>query len=263
MGVSQGHNYRLVGRDKAAPFVAFGDDSRYGPFAAFAFVLIPRTRVGSARKKLDQIKRRFRIPPSLVLHCRTLFSGQQREKMGLAHLTREDVRAIVAQAITAINQVNGRLHYAVQDFTAFSQMVGKEIQMTSVDGSPPITLPVSEEPKGLLGTLAIACFPLDPSGAFGPSAAQCEIYASEDKTKISFIGEGRTRADSLYSGFLDGGSDDALFQLNAHLVAADADPLLQLADIAAYVCSHAASSAEDDRFWREQCARVVNWYKVG
>lgn len=263
MGVTTGSNYHLVGRDKEAPYVAFGDDSRYGKFAAFAFVLIPRTRLGSARRKLDRIKRRFGITPSVVLHCRTLFSGQQREKMGLGHLTRDDARAIVAQSITLLNEVSGRLHFAAQDFTIFSQMVGKELQMNSVDGSPPITFPVFEEPKGLLGMLAVMCFPLDPSGALGPSAAQCEIYASEDKTKISFIGEGRTRADSLYSGFLDTGDVTALMRLNAHLVAADADPLLQLADIAAYMCSHAASSDEEDLFWREQRARVVHWYKAG
>jgi len=52
-------------------------------------------------------------------------------------------------------------------------------------------------------------------------------------------------------------------QLNAHVVAADADPLLQLADIAAYVCSHTATLDSENGFWREQLARVVHWYKVG
>ncbi|MCT7315572.1 hypothetical protein N5I87_06115 [Ralstonia sp. CHL-2022] len=210
---------------------------------------------------MDQIKRRFSIPTSTVLHCRTLFNGRQREKMGLSHLDPGDVRAIIAQAITAINEVRGRVHYAVQNFTAFAKQLGSELHFHSNDGTPSVTLPVSVEPKGLLGMLAIACFPLGQFHVNGPSAAQCEIFVSEDRTKISFLGERRTRADSLYAGFLDTGT--ALMQLNAHVVAADADPLLQLADIAAYVCSHAAALGSEDGFWREQLARVIHWYKVG
>ncbi|MCT7313812.1 hypothetical protein N5J06_22810 [Ralstonia sp. CHL-2022] len=245
----------------SAPYVAFGDDSLHQDFAAFAFVLVPRTRLNSARRKLDQIKRRFNIPTSTVLHCRTLFNGRQREKMGLSHLAPGDVRAIVAQAITAINEVHGRVHYAVQNFTAFVKQLGSDLHFHSNDGTASVTLPVSVDPKGLLGMLAIACFPLVNFHVNGPSAAQCEIFVSEDRTKISFLGERRTRADSLYAGFLDTGS--ALMQLNAHVVAADADPLLQLADIAAYVCSHAAVLGSEDGFWREQLARVIHWYKVG
>lgn len=251
----------LAGRDMSAPYVAFGDDSLHQDFAAFAFVLVPRTRLNSARRKLDQIKSRFNIPTATVLHCRTLFNGRQREKMGLSHLNPGDVRAIVAQTITAINEVRGRVHYAVQNFPDFAKRLGSELHLQSNDGSPSVTLPVSVEPKGLLGMLAVACFPLGQFDVNGPSAAQCEIFVSEDRTKISFIGERRSRADSLYAGFLDTGT--ALMQLNAHVVAADADPLLQLADIVAYVCSHAATLDSENGFWREQLARVVNWYKVG
>jgi hypothetical protein len=57
--------------------------------------------------------------------------------------------------------------------------------------------------------------------------------------------------------------DNAWGQLHANIVAADAAPLLQLADIAAYVCSHAFSKTGDVQFWKEQSARIVNWFKVG
>jgi hypothetical protein len=248
-----------VGRDKTAPFVAFGDDSQYGDSLSFAFVLVPRTRLRFAERKLERLKSRFKIPQDATLHCRTLFSGQQREKCGLGHLAPGDVRAIVASAVTIINEVNGRVHFAVQDGSAFFSGLGSEVRMHNQDGSLGIELPVTPDPKGLLGIMAFACFPLD--GRHGPTASQCEIYVSEDKTKISFIGEKRSRADSHYAGMFEHGN--AFGQLNANIVAANAAPLLQLADIASYVCSHAFSKTGDVRFWKEQCSRITNWFRVG
>ncbi|MFM0261876.1 hypothetical protein [Paraburkholderia sediminicola] len=250
-----------VGRDEKAPFVAFGDDSQYGDSLAFAFVLVPRTRLRFAERKLERLKKRFKIPQHVTLHCRTLFSGQQREKSGLGHLSPSDVRSIAAQAITIINDVNARVHFAVQDATTFFASLGNELQLYNQDGSPSVKLPVTPDPKGLLGMMAFSCFPLNQNGRYGPTASQCEIYVSEDKTKVGFIGEKRTRADSHYAGFLDIGN--ACVQLNANIVAADAIPLLQLADIASYICSHAFSKTGDVQFWKDQCARITNWFRVG
>jgi predicted N-acyltransferase len=57
--------------------------------------------------------------------------------------------------------------------------------------------------------------------------------------------------------------EDACGQLNAHVVPADEKPLLQLADIVAYVCSHSLGESADAQFWKQQCARISNRYKVG
>ncbi|MFM0071844.1 hypothetical protein PQQ86_11790 [Paraburkholderia sediminicola] len=250
-----------VGRAREAPFVAFGDDSQYGDSLSFAFVLVPRTRVRFAERKLERLKKRFKIPQEITLHCRTLFSGQQREKAALGHLSPSDVQSITAQAITIINDVNARVHFAVQDASTFFAGLGNELQLFNQDGSPGVKLPVTPDPKGLLGMMAFSCFPLDQNGRYGPTASQCEIYVSEDKTKVSFIGEKRTRADSHYAGFFEMG--DAFGQLNANIVAANALPLLQLADIAAYICSHAFSKTGEVHFWKEQCGRITNWFRVG
>ena len=250
-----------VGRDKTAPFVAFGDDSQYGDSLSFAFVLVPRTRLRFAERKLEQLKKRFKIPLDTTLHCRTLFSGQQREKSGLGHLSPGDVRDVVSHTVTIINEVNGRVHFAVQDVSTFFSALGSEIQMYNQDRSPSVNLPVTPDPKGLLGMMAFTCFSLDETGRHRPTASQCEIYVSEDKTKISFIGDKRSRADSHYAGFFEQGS--AFGQLNANIVSANAIPLLQLADIASYICSHAFSKTGDVQFWRDQCARIANWFRVG
>jgi hypothetical protein len=120
--------------------------------------------------------------------------------MGLAHLTPSHARAITAQAITIINDANGRVHYAVQSFSAFSATLGNQLQLYDRDGKTGVTLPVKADPKGLLGMMAFICFPICPRHPRCPSAAQCEIFVSEDKTKVTFIGEKRTRADALYAG---------------------------------------------------------------
>lgn len=251
-----------LGNSPIAPYVAFGDDSQFRDYAAFAFVLIPRTRLRFAERKLERLKARFAIPASVTIHCSPLFSGQKREKAGLGHLSPVDVREVVSQAVTLINDVNGRVHYGVDHAPSFFQKLGTSVQFHDHTGGSPFTKPVSADPKALLGMLAVACFPTGQRSPYGPTAAQCEVFVSEDKTKLAFIGDRRLRADSLYSGFYDMGN--VAGQLNAKIVAADVMPLMQLADIAAYLCSHAAGTTPDESdFWVKQRDRIRHWFRVG
>lgn len=66
--------------------------------------------------------------------------------------------------------------------------------------------------------------------------------------------------DGMYSGFLDIGAPDGyVFQLQPTILNADNEPMLQLADIVAYVCSHAADKSTENTFFREQRDRFRYW----
>jgi hypothetical protein len=254
-------DYLAVGSDSCAPYVAFGDDSTYGDFAAFAFVIFPRTRVSMARRKIEELKKDFKIPESCILHCRTLFNPYQREKLGVSHLDTSTLREMFTRAIKVLNQSNGRLNYATAQISELTRRLSNGIEMRPHDGSEPFQVPINVDSKSVLALLFNVCFPVVLNKANGPSAAECEIFVSEDKTKISIVGQQRKQAHSWYSGYLETG--EGLQKYKPKVVASNADPLLQLADIFAYLCSHAASQEKNGNFWQQQLSRVNRSYQVG
>jgi hypothetical protein len=77
---------------------------------------------------------------------------------------------------------------------------------------------------------------------------------------VEFIGEQRRRADSLYSGFSDIGAPAGnVFQLQPTVVKTGSEAILQLADVAAYVCSHAFNNSAEGHFFRDQRERFRYW----
>lgn len=247
-----------VGDDSSAPFLAFGDDSQFGDRLAFAFVVLRRERLHRVERRINDLKDRFRIPRDMALHCRILFNELARRKAGLAHLSREDAYSIVARVVRIMNREEVLLRYAEARLSRFKEALGTRIELTHVDGSGTTTFPVVADPKALLGILANGCFYHE----VGPMAAQCEIFVSEDSTRIGLIGPGRRRADSMYSGFSAiGAPDGSVFQLRPKVVTAESVPALQLADISAYMCSHADDALTQRDFFRDQLQTVRYWQR--
>ena len=252
----------IVGQNMSSPFVAFGDDSQYDGILVFSYVFIPRTRLRRVLRDIAGIKRKFQFPSGVAIHCRELFSGQQRAKRGLGHLNQNDVQAVVQHAVTLINQHDVFLRYA---FARTERICGlfsesNTIQLEhTVDGSKHV-LPAVFEPKGIIGLLAQACFASSPDGSQGPIASQCEIYAAADKTKVQFIGNQRQRADSLITGFSAiGAQEDTIFQIKPTIASSDFSSIFELADIAAYMCSHAIHGSGKQPFFHDALSRVKYW----
>jgi Protein of unknown function (DUF3800) len=249
-----------VGSSPEANYLAFGDDSQSGDTLVYAFVIARRTRIRAVEARITALKDRFKIPKHTTLHCRILFSGHQRQKAGLGHLTPEDVQSIVARSITIMNQSSVLVRYPIADLVEFGDSLSNEIEMQHESDGSTIKLPVQLDPKGILGMLMQSCFAVPLDGSHGPSASDCRIFVSEDSTKVEFIGERRRRADALYSGYSDVGAPPGnVFQLQPSVVKADSEPILQLADIAAYVCSHAHDATAEGRFFGEQLSRFRYW----
>lgn len=253
---------KIIGGNQNAPFVAFGDDSQYNGALVFAYVVVPRTRLRRALRDIGKIKEKFKFPAGAAIHCRELFSGQQRAKQGLAHLGQQEARAIVQHAITLINQHKVFLRYAYAHTERIEGIFGSSGTITlahKFDGSE-VVLPAAFEPKGIIGLLAHACFASNPDGSQGPTASQCEIYAAQDKTQVRFVGKGRQRADSLIRGYSDiGAPEGVIFQINPTIASSDFSPLFELADIAAYLCSHAIHTGDRESFFRDALSRVKYW----
>lgn len=260
-----------VGSSSAAPYLAFGDDSHFPNTntLVFAVVIIPRTRLKQVETRLAVLKEKYKVPAHVPLHCKILFNRHPKEKAGLSHLSPKDVYSIAARAVTIMNQTGVILRYAVADLSVCQSAIGKELELVNKDDVSTTKLPITEIDqdfgKVIIGKLANLCFAVPPDGSHGPTASECEIFLAEDKTKLKFvIGAHGRRADSHYSGFSDiGATDGNVFQLQPTILKAHEAPMLQLADIAAYMCSHMSDTSEKGRFLQEQLARVRYWSRLG
>lgn len=254
----------IIGQSENAPFVAFGDDSQYDGILVFSYVFVPRTRLRRVLRDIAGIKKKFQFPNGAAIHCRELFSGQQRSKQGLGHLSPSDVQAIVQHAVTLINQHNVFLRYAFARTERLNAMFGgsNSIELEGVLDGSKLVLPAVFDPKGIIGLLAQACFASDPNGSQGPIASQCEIYAAADKTKVQFIGNKRQRADRLIPCFSDVGAPaGTVFRIEPTIASSDFSPIFELADIAAYMCSHAIHGNGMQPFFYDALSRVKYWAK--
>ena len=235
-----------VGRNPHAPFCAFGDDSAYRDVLVYAYAVFHRRNVAKAEKIVTDLKTKFRIPEDCYLHCRVLFSGQQRRKQKLDHLSIRQVKRLISLVIGEMNKVPCLLRYAYCKYhesgKIFLDVIDKESRQ------------VRDEPKGILGLLSQNCFTPVRNQPHVPGPEQCEIYASVDKTKIKFIGKGRQRADKYSSGmsFVKGPNNQKV-KLKPHI---EDHRLQEIADVYAYICSHALSSKCKDDFFKKQLKRV-------
>ena len=247
-----------VGAESNSRFVAFGDESQFGNTVVYAYVIVPRLRVTQVEARLLSLKRAFRIPPDTALHCKVLFHEDKRSKANLEHLTPDRVRALLHHALTIMNQGRTILRYGVADLDDARKRFGVDSTMTlrSAAGEPDLTLPVNFDPKAIIGLLAKGCFAVPEDGSQGPSLSQCQIIASREPSMVRFVGR-RSQAHNLYGGFSEiGAAEGEVFQFQPSLSTEALAPLLQLADVAAYTCSHAQTPGSNTAFFRDLLSRI-------
>jgi hypothetical protein len=247
---------RLVGNDSAAPYCCFGDDSACGNTLVYAFANFYRRRVSAAEKRLRYVKKRFRIPEGTTIHCRQMFNGMAREKAGLGHLNQLSVQSLVAHLITEMNELSFMVRFSYCDFAEAEAAFTNE---TNTDAP----IKVYPEKKGILAMLMQACFAVEADGK-APLPHDSEIFAAADSTKIRFAGDQRRQAHNLYSGFGDLGDPSNLYRLEPRIVEAHEQPLSQVADVVAYVCSHAVASGTQHSFFTQQLQRIKyrSWSQI-
>ncbi|MEW6068645.1 MAG: hypothetical protein AB1610_10195 [Nitrospirota bacterium] len=252
-----------VGHGEGTRFLAFGDDSQFMNTVVYAFAIVDRSNHRRADRRIRKIKDKFRIAPDIPIHCRILFRKEQREKHGLTHMSDDDARSLVRMAIVEMNKIPVALRYAYMDLSDLDMGAEGKITLKHVSDDSTIDMPVKYDPKGFIGLLMQSCFAVSPDGREGPPASECQIYTSEDSTKISFIGKERKRADKWYSGFSDiGARENTVFGIEPIILKNSASQMLGVADIFAYLCSHAMEKQCRDTFFREQLGKIKYWSRA-
>lgn len=248
-----------IGQDPAAPFIAIGDDSSFRETTVFAFVVLRRNKVLRTERRIAGIKKAFGIVPAVPLHCRVLFNEAARQKHGIAHVNDAAARAIVGRMITLINEFEMILRYAYYRFPTdgpYSEDTESDIRLLHNDQMSWQMHPVKITRKGIQGLLKHICFAIPADGSKGPTAYECEIITAEDRTKTRFMGAKKFRADKGMPWTSELGAPPGYtFQVEPRVVSAAEYPLVQIADVAAYVCSHALVQ-KPISFFVEQLSRI-------
>ena len=253
----------VVGHGESARFLAFGDDSKFMNTLVYAFAIVDRVNHKRAAKRIRGIKDKFRISPEIPIHCRILFRKEQREKHGLAHMSDDDARSLVRMVIVEMNKIPVALRFAFMNIPNVDMGAEGRITLNHVSDGSAIDLPLKCDSKGFLGLLMQSCFAVSPDGREGPPASECQIYTSEDSTRITFIGKERKRADKWYTGFSDiGAKENTVFGIEPIILKNSDSQMMGVADIFAYLCSHAMEKECRDSFFREQLGKVKFWSRA-
>ncbi|MCW8409781.1 hypothetical protein OQJ13_12455 [Legionella sp. PATHC035] len=243
-------------------YLAFGDDSQFNDTLAFAFVIIRSDKIEYVQNKVKRLKKLYNIPESTPLHSRVLFSGHARDKAGLSHLTPYMIKNIITKIVDLINRTPMYLRYAfcnLSEHVSFFEQMESRIELSDKDKQLKKEIPLNPDPKGLLGCLAHLSLATPPKDDRVPSYEKCQIIISEDRTKVKFLGEHGRQAHKWSEGFSDIGSDgNTVFKMQPVVQKFKENLMLELADIMAYVCSHAIGT-HGNPFFLSQLNRVKNW----
>jgi len=231
-------------------FCAYGDDSQYENVLVYAFAIIHRKNLEEFNKAINGIRAEYKFPETEPIHCRILFSGDQRKKRNLDHI---DFRSLISRLIEEANKVPILCRYC------HTNLPKNKIMHEKYEDFPQIT----NDTKGILSILLQGCFAVAANGTEGPTSKDTQIFVSGDKTVIKFIGDTRKQAELHYSAYSEiGASEGEEFFINPHIIQ-NADwknyPLLQLADIYSYICSHALNTKDETNYFLKEFKKIKHY----
>ena len=248
------------GSNTNAKYLAFGDDSQYEDILVFAYVLILRSKLNRVISEFEKIKEKFKFSPNSKIRCRVLFSGHQREKNGLGHLTQNNIRSLLFHVVTLLNKHDIGVYFSYASASAGKLAFGENtfLEMNDLEGNKSL-MKSNYDPKGILGILSQSCWAGIDATKY-PTVNDCEIFAAEDETKINWIGDTKNRADRWLSGFSDvGAPQGSVFKLKPSVKPSNFSPCFELADIAAYIYSHSLDANLENLLFKELTREIKLW----
>lgn len=175
----------IVGQDPKARYCAYGDESATRDRLAYAYALFRREHIVRAEKTLRIIKQNFGFPEGVPIHCRVLFNSAQRKKKGLSHIDDRGARKLLDKVVYHLDKLPAACQFS------YCRRPIKEVLLDETEESPVIRT----DPKGIMGFLAQGCFGTNN----GIRPTDCQIFISEEETRMRFIGDRRMRVDRWYS----------------------------------------------------------------
>lgn len=234
------------------PFIAYGDECKAGDndTLVYAYVIVPRHRLHVVELRLRRLKRKYRIPRELIIHCSPMRNEHERRKLGIPHVRIQDINSLTADIVTLINENSIGVRYAVGSLSEMQQALPAQLAWHDENGPTDKFFSTECDYKGHLGMMSLAC--LTPMNGL-PDQSNCEIICAAEPSMARFFGQNR-QADSILGGF-----NDRAERITPTIVAAHEAACLQIADVAAYICANANRTDREIKFYRDQFARIKYW----
>jgi hypothetical protein len=228
---------------------AYGDESVGSDFVAYATILFEESCVTSALAVLADVKARFGGSASDVLHSRILFSGNQRKKSVWAPLSVDDVFTLYSELTSRICRFQSRNVVAIAKKKEFPEVLpGGQWQYADPNfiGPMPWSKGHGYGEKHIASHCAQAT--MIPISKW-PGLDQVRFWPDPDATRIELT-DGSRQFSRTLGGFVDNGGQEPA-KINLMAVVGEKPPLLEVADMAAYVAQRAATgkySPNDRKF---------------
>ncbi len=187
-------------------FLAFGDESAYKKILAYTHVAFPKSNIEVVVSRLEQLKFSLKINKDKMIHMNEL-NAQLKE-------------AVVLGCVSILNEF-GNLSFSIAPaYSDFSDIGDDEDMKFHVNDKSIIIL---------LMQASLSNF----------SLLKTNFYIEKDETKIPFLGKKRRKVYNGAPFFSDIGAPKGMvFRIYPQIVTKNFHPLMQIADVMAYVCSH-------------------------
>jgi hypothetical protein len=246
----------IILTDTAAdkPFVAFGDESLAADrdSVAYAYVWFLRGKTDLIESRIRRVKKRFKVPEHIRLHCSQFMAPDQRTKLGIGFLTTPQVRDMLKRVVTVINDSHVSIIYGQCSMQDAKLALGSEISFCG-PAEDTHALPINHSAKSLQGFLSNCCKVHLPQNL-------CQIFnAAEYSMTPQLIGRGKQQAHNTNPMFSDIGAPAAQWYEVQHTVAeANYHVGFELADVVAYLSVNAFVKAQPHAYYKEQLQRIHN-----
>jgi hypothetical protein len=222
-------------------FDAYGDESAGPDFVAYGTLLVPTESRADLESKIAQLKADHGVSATDDLHCRVLFSGDQRRKSVWAALTIADVFNLYSDLIAVVKPVVTR--------TIVTLANKKEL---------PAVIPGGQweaaDPNFIGPTNWNAGFPFRDKQIAGfcaqgtmipiskwPGIETVNFWPDPDGSLIEFYGGKRKVSQSL-TAFIDHSPGKEPSKVKVSYLDSGKPVLLQVADLIAYVAQRSAGA---------------------
>jgi|GEM_PF-2192849 len=245
-----------LGQTGVAPFVAYGDESQHFDVLTYAYVIARRDTLPSLEEGVLILKEKYGIPREKELHCRFLCSPTGRKKGGFDFLTREIVEDLLYDAFDLMAREQVAIRFAITDYRKHGNEYGDNIVLT--DGAGQQTAHKVHrlasggiDPKAILGNLSSHLWAISLTGASSPTPKECDIYVSAEHSLVRFIGDKARKAHEHYSAFIGINAPPGhIFRIEPKVTTYAESFMVQLADIAAFTCSHSGTTLPASAYYR-------------
>lgn len=223
----------------------YADESITAEVVVCAAALFPVAEVVAAEAALASLKTGLGLPPTTSLHCRVIFNSNARRGKPWEAIAPKAINLAIERLCRDLASIGLRpiTFVAPRSPIFMPGPPGAESEGTSLD----------EKGQAAMGFQAIS-FHLAQLHGFGT----VKLWIDPDKTKIQWL-NGKTQANLTRSGFMDLGPGIEPPKSEPLIEDDPKPPLLEIADLYAYVSAraHSAKGGWKDR-WFQEVYSIIN-----